>query len=106
MIQIAKYLRAEPEDGLDDAERAFYDALAENESAVEVMSNDELRIIASELVTTIQRSSGADWWRRDDVRARMRLEVKKILRRHGYPPDLQSDAIKRILQQAQTLAAA
>ena len=106
LIEIARDLQTEPDDRLDPAERAFYDALAENRSAVEVMSNDALRVIATELVNTIRRSNGADWWRRDDVRARMRVEVKKILRRHGYPPDLESAAVQRILQQAETLAAA
>ena len=104
LINIAKDLRAEPEDGLSDEERAFYDALAQNKSAVDVMSNDTLRVIATELVTTIRNNSGADWWRRDNVRAKMRVEVKRILKKFGFPPDLASDAIKTVLKQAEALA--
>ena len=104
LIDIAKDLQNEPEDGLTPEERAFYDALAQNSSAVEVMSNEALRIIATELVMTIRKNSGADWWRRDNVRAKMRTEVKKLLRRYGYPPDLASEAIKTVLKQAEALA--
>ncbi|MBO0344395.1 type I restriction endonuclease subunit R [Roseibium sp. CAU 1637] len=104
LIQIAKDLSKEPEDGLTPQERAFYDALAQNVSAVEVMSNEELRIIATELVTTIRNNSGVDWWRRENVRAKMRIAVKKILQKHGYPPDLASEAIKLVLKQAEALA--
>jgi type I restriction enzyme R subunit len=105
LIAIAKDLKREPEDGLTDAERAFYDALAQNESAVQLMSNEELRVIATELVETVRRNSGTDWWRRDNVRAKMRVAVKKILQRHGYPPDLTSEAVKTVLKQAEALAA-
>lgn len=104
LINIAKDLRTEPEDGLSVEERAFYDALAQNKSAVDVMSNDTLRVIAAELVTTIRNNSGADWWRRDNVRAKMRVEVKKILKRFGFPPDLANDAIRTVLKQAEALA--
>ena len=104
LIAIAKDLKHEPEDGLTDAERAFYDALAQNESAVQLMSNEELRVIATELVETVRRNSGTDWWRRDNVRAKMRVAVKKILQRHGYPPDLTSEAVKTVLKQAEALA--
>lgn len=106
LIAIAKDLQSEPEDDLTDAERAFYDALAANESAVEIMGNEELRVIATELVRTVQNNAGTDWWRRVNVRARMRVEVKKILKRHGYPPDLASEAIKTVLRQAEALSAA
>lgn len=105
LINIAKDLREEPEDGLSSAERAFYDALAQNESAVDVMSNDQLRVIATELVLTMKSNSGADWWRRENVRAKMRVAVKKLLQKHGYPPDLASEAIKLVLKQAEALAA-
>ena len=104
LINIAKDLREEPEDGLTPAERAFYDALAQNDSAVEVMSNADLRIIAAELVSTVRSNSGTDWWRRENVRAKMRVAVKKILQRYGYPPDLASEAIKLVLKQAEALA--
>ena len=105
LINIAKDLRNEPEDGLTSEERAFYDALAQNSSAVDVMSNENLRIIATELVQTVRNNSGTDWWRRENVRAKMRVAVKKILQRHGYPPDLAKDAIKTVLRQAEALAA-
>ncbi|MFC0161750.1 DEAD/DEAH box helicase [Mameliella alba] len=106
LIALAKDLRAEPDDDLSEAERSFYDALAQNESAVEVMGNEELRIIATELVKSVRESSGTDWWQRDDVRAKMRVSVKRILRRHGYPPDLQSEAVKLVIKQAEAMARA
>jgi type I restriction enzyme R subunit len=105
LIQIAKDLRAEPEDGLTPDERAFYDALAQNNSAVDIMSNEKLQIIAAELVQTVRSNSGTDWWRRENVRAKMRIAVKKILQRHGYPPDLASEAVKTVLKQAEAIAA-
>lgn len=106
LIGLARDLKAEPDDNLSEAERSFYDALAQNESAVEVMGNDELRVIATELVKSVRDSSGVDWWQREDVRAKMRVAVKRILRRHGYPPDLQSDAVQLILRQAEALTRA
>jgi type I restriction enzyme R subunit len=105
LIEIAKDLRKEPEDGLTPDERAFYDALAQNNSAVEIMSNQTLQVIAAELVLTVRSNAGTDWWRRDNVRAKMRIAVKKILQRHGYPPDLTSEAIKTVLKQAEAIAA-
>jgi type I restriction enzyme R subunit len=104
LIAIAKDLRTEPDDNLTAEERAFYDALSQNESAVEVMSNDELRVIAAELVRTVRQNSGVDWWKRDNVRAKMRVAVKKILQKHGYPPDLASEAVKTVLRQAEAIA--
>jgi type I restriction enzyme R subunit len=104
LIEIAKDLRAVPDDGLTTDERAFYDALAQNNSAVEIMSNNELQVIAAELVKTVRGNAGADWWRRENVRAKMRIAVKKILQRHGYPPDLTTDAVKTVLKQAEALA--
>ena len=101
LIALAKDLRNEPEDGLNAAERAFYDALARNESAVHLMSNEELRVIATELVLTVRNNSGVDWWKRENVRAKMRVAIKRILNRHGYPPDLASEAVKLVLRQAE-----
>jgi len=106
LIALAKDLRNEPEDGLNAAERAFYDALAQNESAVQIMSNEELRVIATELVTTVRNNWGVDWWRRENVRAKMRVAIKRILARHGYPPDLALEAVKLVLRQAEALAIA
>ncbi|MCA8894605.1 MAG: DUF3387 domain-containing protein, partial [Amphiplicatus sp.] len=104
LIQIAKDLRNEPEDNLTASERAFYDALAQNNSAIEVLGNDKLRVIATELVSTVRSNAGTDWWKRENVRAKMRVAVKKILQRHGYPPDLASAAVKMVLRQAEALA--
>lgn len=104
LIDIARDLRREPDDTLSQEERAFYDALAVNESAVQVMSNGELRIIAAELVTTVRKNAGVDWWRRENVRGRMRVAVKRILRRHGYPPDLESEAVRMVIRQAEAIA--
>ncbi|WP_106745070.1 type I restriction endonuclease subunit R [Yoonia maritima] len=104
LIGMAKDLSAEPEDDMSEAERSFYDALAQNDSAVEVMDNDKLKIIAAELVKSLRDNSGVDWWQRDDVRAKMRVSVKRILRRFGYPPDLQADAVKLVIKQAEAMA--
>lgn len=104
LIGMARELSAVPEDGMSEAERSFYDALAQNESAVEVMDNDQLKVIATELVRSVRENSGVDWWQRDDVRAKMRVAVKRILRRYGYPPDLQADAVKLVIKQAEAMA--
>lgn len=69
LIDMAKDLSAEPNDEMSEAERGFYDALAQNNSAVEVMDNDQLKVIAAELVKSLPENSGVDWWQRDDVRA-------------------------------------
>ena len=106
LIGIAKDLQAEPDDSLNDQERAFYDALAQNESAVELMSNDDLRLIAGELVTTVRNAAGQDWWRRENIRGKMRSQVKRILKRHGYPPKFQADAVSRIIRQAEAISLA
>ena len=81
----------------------FCAALAENESAVHVMGNDSLKIIAHELLEGLKSNISVDWSRRDSARARMRVLVKRILRRHGYPPDLQDAAIRTVLLQAEAL---
>jgi type I restriction enzyme R subunit len=104
LIQIGKDLRKEPEDTLSFAERAFYDALAENQSACEVMGNEQLRLIATELVQQIRNSASVDWWKFEQRRAEIRVSVKYILRKHGYPPDLQAAAIKTVVEQAEALA--
>jgi type I restriction enzyme R subunit len=68
------------------------------------MGNEELRVIVTELVMTVRQNARVDWWRRDDVRKKMRVSIRRILRKHGFPPDLQSDAIKKVVQQAEVLA--
>ena len=109
LIGLAKDIRAAhqrgEEEGLSQEEIAFYDALAQNESAVEVMGNDHLRVIAHELLNSLKDSASVDWQHRESARARMRVLVKRILRKHGYPPDLQDAAVQTVLQQAEALSA-
>ncbi len=109
LIGLARDIRAAhargEEEGLSEEEFAFYDALAQNESAVEIMGNDELRVIARELLNGLRSNASVDWQHRESARARMRLLVKKILSKHGYPPDLSTAAVRTVLQQAESLAA-
>ncbi|GAB3390701.1 type I restriction endonuclease subunit R [Lysobacter fragariae] len=109
LIKLAKDIRAArqrgEESGLSDEEIAFYDALAENESAVEAMGDDNLRVIAHELLVSLKGNVSVDWAHRDSARARMRVLVKRILRKYGYPPDLQDAAVQTVLQQAEALSA-
>jgi type I restriction enzyme R subunit len=109
LIDLAKEVRAArrrgEEEGLSDDEIAFYDALAENESAVELMGNDSLKIIAHELLVSLRSSVSVDWSHRETARARMRVLVKRILRKHGFPPDLQDTAVQTVLRQAEALSA-
>jgi type I restriction enzyme R subunit len=109
LIQLAKDIRAArqrgEESGLSDEEIAFYDALAENESAVQVMGDDKLKLIAHELLLSLKGNISVDWAHRDSARARMRVLVKRILRKYGYPPDLQDAAVQTVLQQAEALSA-
>ncbi|QKS28117.1 MAG: type I restriction endonuclease subunit R [Candidatus Accumulibacter similis] len=108
LIQLAKDIRAArqrgEESGLSDEEIAFYDALAENESAVQMMGDDKLRLIAHELLVSLRENVSVDWAHRDSARARMRVLVKRILRKYGYPPDLQDTAVQTVLQQAEALS--
>ena len=109
LINLAKDIRAAhqrgEEEGLSEEEISFYDALAQNESAVEVMGNDHLRVIAHELLTSLKSNASVDWQHRASARARMQVQVKHILRKHGYPPDLRASALQTVLQQAEVLAA-
>ena len=90
--------------GLNEDEIAFYDALAANESAVQAMGSAELRVIATELVTQVRKSVSIDWTLRDSSRARIKVMVKRILKKYGYPPDLQEEATKTVLAQAELLS--
>ena len=109
LIDLARDIRAAhqrgEEEGLSQEEISFYDALAQNESAVEVMGNDHLRVIAHELLSSLKSTASVDWQHRESARARMRVLVKRILRKHGYPPDLQDAAVQTVLQQAEVLSA-
>ena len=88
-----------------DEEIAFYDALADNESARDVMGDDKLRMIAHELLDKVKATTGVDWQRSENARARIRVMVKRILRKHGYPPDMQDAAVRLVLEQAEALSA-
>ena len=91
--------------GLSDDELAFYDALGVNESAVQVLGDETLRDIARELVETVRNAVTIDWTLRENVRARLRVLVKRVLRKHGYPPDQQESATRTVLEQAEGLSA-
>ena len=109
LIKLAKDLRAARErgeaTGMTLEEIAFYDALAENESAQQVMGDDTLRVIAHELLVSLRENVAVDWAHRESARARLRVLVKRILRKYGYPPDLQDAAVQTVLQQAERLSA-
>ena len=104
LIKIGRDLREEPDDGLTPEEVAFYDALAENGSATDLMGNAELRLIASELVTAVRDNSGMDWWHFDQRRKKVRTTIRRILRKYGYPPDLEDSAVRTVVLQAEALA--
>lgn len=109
LIKLAKDIRAArkrgEEQGLSDEEISFYDALAENESALQVMGDEKLRVIAHELLVSLRENVTVDWAHRESARARLRVLVKRILRKYGYPPDLQDAAVQVVLQQAEALSA-
>ena len=107
LIAIAKDIRKAKEQGqelgLSDDEIAFYDALADNESAVEALGDEKLRLIAHEVMTKLRNNVTVDWAKRASARAKMRLLVKKILRKYGYPPDMEDAAVQTVLKQAEVL---
>jgi type I restriction enzyme R subunit len=109
LIKLAKEMSAATQRGVDlglnDDEVAFYDALAANDSAVEAMGKDELKVIAAELVTQVRKSVTIDWNLREGARAKIKVLLKRILRKHGYPPDLEEEATKTVLAQAELLCA-
>jgi type I restriction enzyme, R subunit len=109
LIKVAKELDAATkrgeELGLTEDEVAFYDALAANESAVLAMGDDKLKLIAAELITQVRKSVTIDWTLREGARAKIRVMVKRILNKYGYPPDLQDEAVKTVLAQAELLSA-
>ena len=91
--------------GLSDDELAFYDALGANDSAVQGLGDERLRSIARELVETVRKNLTIDWTQRENVRARLRVLVKRVLRKYGYPPDKQESATRTVLEQAEGLSA-
>jgi type I restriction enzyme R subunit len=105
LIDLAKEMKAAErrgEDlGLSEEELAFYDALEVNDSAVQVLGDDTLREIARELVDTVRRNTSVEWNLKESARAKLRVIVKRILRKYGYPPDKQERATITVLQQAE-----
>ena len=90
--------------GLSEDELAFYDALETNDSAVKVLGEPTLKAIARELVATVRKNVTIDWTLRENVRAQLRVVVKRILRKYGYPPDKQEKATQTVLEQAEVLS--
>ena len=108
LIGLAKQMRESASRGeklhLTDDEVAFYDALETNDSAVKVLGDETLRTIARELVETVRKNTTIDWTMRENVRAHLRVLVKRILRKYGYPPDKQEKATITVLEQAEVLS--
>ena len=109
LIRLAKEMREAEKRGeglgLTEDEVAFYDAFEVNDSAVKVLGEPTLKTIAHELVQSIRTNVTIDWTEREAVRAKIRVAVKRILRKHGYPPDKQEKATELVLQQAELLCA-
>jgi type I restriction enzyme R subunit len=107
LIRIAKELQALQQRshqlGLNDDELAFYDALADNKSAINVMGDQQLMVIAKELVGQVRQSITIDWHLRESARATLRVMVKRILRKYRYPPDLQEYAVDTVIEQTEVL---
>lgn len=107
MIRMAKEIKLADQRGeklnLDFRELAFYDALEVSDSAVKVLGDDILKTIARELVDSVRNSVTIDWDKKESVQAKMRVLIKRILKKYGYPPDLQENAVKTILEQAKLL---
>ena len=108
LIALAKDMREADKRGenlnLTKDEVAFYDALEVNDSAVKILGDDALRMIARELVDSVRKNVTIDWTERESIRAKLRVIVKRILRKHGYPPDKQETATNTVLQQAALLS--
>ncbi|MEA4909170.1 MAG: type I restriction endonuclease subunit R [Anaerolineaceae bacterium] len=108
LIKLAKEMREAQKRGeqlnLSEDEIAFYDALEVNDSAVMILGDDTLKTIARELVETVRNNATIDWTMRETVRARLRVLVKRILRKYGYPPDKQEKATQTVLEQAEVIA--
>ena len=109
-IELAKEVAAEGNRGkrfnppLSHDELAFYDAVSSNESAVQVQGEDVLAQIARELVAVMRRDVKTDWTVRDDVRAKLRSSIKRLLVKYKYPPDKQPEAIRLVIEQMEAMA--
>lgn len=108
LIEMAKNINKEQEKGKDlgltPEEVAFYDALADHEKAVQVLGEEKLHLIAQELVKLVKEESGVDWEKRRNIQAKMRVAVKHLLRKYGYPPDIAPQAINTVVEQAELMA--
>lgn len=107
LIELAKQMREAKSRGeqlgLSEDEEAFYDALEVNDSAVKVLGDEVLKTLARELVETVRRNATIDWTVRESARAKLRTMVRRLLRKHGYPPDKQEKATLTVLEQAELL---
>ena len=108
LVELAKTVSAEAarggELGLSEGELAFYDALASYRIALDEMGSGKLAAIARDLFRSVRSNLTTDWSKRDDVQANLRLVIKRLLRRHGYPPDGQRVAVKKVIEQVETYA--
>jgi type I restriction enzyme R subunit len=108
LIRIAKEVKDSDDDakrlGLSQAELAFYDALETNDSAVKVLGDEILKIIAKEIADKVKRNATIDWTIRESARAKLMVLVKRTLTKYGYPPDKQQKAIDTVLKQAELFA--
>lgn len=108
LIALAKDMKAAQNrgeaEGLSEEEIAFYDALADNKSARDVLGHEQLRVIAHELLERVKSNITIDWMHSENARARLRVLVKRILRQYGYPPDMQDAAVKLVVEQAERLS--
>jgi type I restriction enzyme R subunit len=108
LIEVARDMKARKARdealGLSTDEVAFYSALVENESAREALTDENLRFMARELVDQVKRNVSIDWTQKESVKAKLRVLVKRILRKHGYPPDKQEAATTTVLEQAELLS--
>ncbi len=107
LIELAKEMREAKRRGeklnLNEEELAFYDALEVNDSAVKVLGDEKLTIIARELVDTVRKNVTIDWTLKESVQAKLRVMVKRILKKYGYPPDKQKKATETVLEQAKLI---
>ena len=107
LIEMAKEMRDAPgrgeELGLSEDELAFYDALIAHGNVKELMDDKVLSTISHDLVDIIRKSVTIDWTQKEAVRAKIRVKVKLLLRKHGYPPDKQQDALETVIEQAETV---
>ena len=107
LIKLAKALKEADQRGdnlnLDFRELAFYDALEVSDSAVKILGDDILKTIARELVASVKNSVTIDWDKKESVQAKMRVMIKRILKKYGYPPEKQEQAVRTILEQARLI---